>query len=214
MKKSLSVGALAIFPAGAVVATYFITTDFFLDGRTILVFASPFVLFAALGATAFKSQIFSGVVLVIVSAASVWWLIDSSYYTIPSKSDFRGAVQEIARIERQHAEIILVSLGKGSAYRKDRTPAYIRAIQYYFDMFNVDSELIAIPKGASSSQAFEFIREAARQKNVDTIVLVSLHKPEFPELVELCDQHFRRVAEKKLTGWRPNSTFVITYAID
>ena len=81
-------------------------------------------------------------------------------------------------------------------------------------MFNVHSELVDIPEDSSSDQILEFIRANARQKNFHTIVLVSFHKPAFPETVELCDKHFRRISEKRLAGWYPDWTFVMTYAVD
>ena len=210
--KCMTLLALAILPVAGVLALYFVTADFLLVSRTGLVFFAPMLLVVALGATSSKNPLITGGVLIFSTAVSVWWLVDSQYYTVSTKSDWRGAAEEIARLESQHGGIVCVNLERKNVHRKYRS-AYLKEgkLQYYFDMFGVQSDFIDIPAGAA---IVETIRASAEERNVSTIALVSLHELQFPQVIEACDDELRKVSVKRFGGKHPDQTFVFAYALD
>src|SRR5262249_23560357 len=80
--KILYLSILAILPLVGVITASLISPNVtILVSRTIMVFAPPIAMLAAVGLTSVPNRAFTAVALLLSSAISSWWLYSSSYYT-------------------------------------------------------------------------------------------------------------------------------------
>jgi hypothetical protein len=177
--------------------------------RVILVFAPAVVALAAVGLTPRQSGTLTFATLLLLSAASLWWLYSSSYYTIPTKSDFRGVAQEIARLEENHDSILVLSPEPDFITRKGDQRGY------YWEMFGIQSDVFQLPESASAHELLRHIEAKRKEGKYDKVILVSHHirRKSIIDLVDLCEKSFHKEDEKQFTGFGPRATFLVSYSL-
>jgi len=100
--------------------------------------------------------------------------------------------REVREIEQKRSGTIFFSL--------DRRYVSLTRANYYWKMFGVNAEKIfLIPENMPTDAIFHQIQIAAKKKNINNIVLFSLVRVKHKDILELCDQHFRREEEKVFT---------------
>ena len=176
--------------------------------RIMMVFAPPVVLLAAMGLSSIPNKRLSGLLLLLCSALSIWWLYSSAFYTVPIKSDFRGVTQEISRLEKEHKNVLLISLD-----------APIRTFEshfrYYFEMFGVKSDILYIPENTIEGAVLGRIQRAATLDKTNTMVVFSMHDLVLTDVLEICDKHFQKEYEKIFVSPAHfGHTFLASYCLD
>jgi hypothetical protein len=208
--KILILAVLSIFPLVGVIAVSLLSPHVtVLIPRIIMVFAPPILVLVAMGLTAIPSKLCATGLLVASSALCSLWLYGSSYYTIPTKTDFRALAREIAQLDQTRGDILLINLAA-------RYIIQARA-DYYWNMFKVDTEKVFfIPKDVPAAEGFHQIQTAARRDGISKIVLFSVARFDHKDLLGLCDKYFQKEEEKVFTSMNPASqpTFLATYSLE
>lgn len=206
--KIFYLSVLSILPLGGVIAVSLISPKVtILINRIILVFAPPIIVLAAIGLASIPNRVFAVATMLLSSAIASWWLYSSSYYTVPTKADYRGVAREVARLQKEHNDVLLISL--------DRHYATMDRGAYYWNMFGVHSgEIFLVPENLSPDEVLRQIRMKAERDNIRKIVLFSQDFPflaEYKDMVNLCDKYFRRESESFSNT--PLSTLMVSYSL-
>ena len=205
-RKVSDLSVLSTLPlAGVITVSLISPNESLLIRRIIMVFAPPIVVLAAVGLTSIPSKVFTAITLLFSSAISSWWLYSSSYYTVPTKDDFRAVTHEVARLEKDHSNIILISLDR----------EYEASIGfYYWKTLGVRNDVFIVPKDTTADEFLYYIQARAKTSNINRVVLFSQHHPYFRDFLELCDKHFRKVDERVFASFVPGHTFLVSYSLN
>jgi len=197
---------LSILPISGVIGVSWISPNTsLLIPRIMLVFAPSILLLAAMG---LPDKRLSTMILVLCSTLSIWWLYSSAFYVLPVKSDFRGVTQEISRLEKEHENILLISLDS-------RGKTFESHYGYYFDMFGVRSDILYMHGDMSEEAVLGRIRRTAILDQTNTLVVFSMHDLVLTDVLEICDKHFRKEYEKTFVSPAHfGHTFLASYCLD
>jgi hypothetical protein len=191
---------LSFLPLAGVVFVSLISPNItILIHRIILIFAPAIIVLAAVGTSCLPNKKLSITLLLLYSTVSLWWLYNSSYYTVPTKSDFRGVSKEISMIEKKHGKILLISLDGSGMWRH----------KYYFEMFGVKSMLFEISEETTDMALLGHIRKEVMRNKPSKIVLFSTHVLHRKDVIEIFDKHFTKERERIYTGWGRNTCLMI-----
>lgn len=191
---------LSFLPLAGVVFVSLISPNItILIHRIILIFAPAIIVLAAVGTSCLPNKKLSITLLLLYSTVSLWWLYNSSYYTVPTKSDFRGVSKEISMIEKKHGKILLISLDGSGMWRH----------KYYFEMFGVKSMLFEISEETTDTALLGHIRKEVMRNKPSKIVLFSTHVLHRKDVIEIFDKHFTKERERIYTGWGRNTCLMI-----
>jgi uncharacterized membrane protein len=176
-----------------------------LINRLILIFAPPILVLSAFGLTVISRKGYTAIVVFLYLGISGWLLYSSAYYTVPTKTNYRAVAHEVARLEKEQANILLISL--------NNYHVTVNRGVYYWQLFGVsNSERFLVPENVSADELLEHIRMAARRSNSNKIVLFSLDTGDHSfrkDIVELCDQHFHKEDEKVF-----GTEFLVSYSLN
>ena len=202
----------------------FATPDFnILLPRTMLVLGPGIVLLAAIGLAGFALSLHSIAVFTVVCAGSAFWLWSTGFYSLPTKSDIRGASEEIARLEQQAPSIIVVL--DGDWFCQPIGAMECGRPKYYFRMFDVKGTLVAPNRRKDPDQLITEIIATARKEGAKQLILASFNEPELEKLYTRVNQRFEPTSLKIFTGTVPDYevtinrenvpgfTFVASYAL-
>jgi len=200
---------LSILPLfGVIMVSWILPNVSLLIPRIMLIFAPSVVLLAAMGLSCIPNRRLSTVFLLLCSTLSIWWLYSSAFYTVPVKSDFRGATQEISRLEKEHENVLLISLDS-------RGTTFERHYDYYFEAFGVKSDILRVPGNMSEDQLLGHIQRAAIMHKTNKLVVFSMHEPVLTDVLEVCDKHFQKEYEKTFVSPAHfGHTFLASYCLD
>jgi hypothetical protein len=161
-----------------------------------------------MGLSCISNKKLSSMLLLLCSAVSIWWLYGSGFYTVPVKSDFRGVTREISRLEKEHENLLLISLdSKGKTLESH--------YGYYFEMFGVESDILYMHEDVSEEAVLERIRRAGILDKTDTLIVFSMHDLFLTDVLEICDKHFQKVYEKTFVSPAHfGHTFLASYSLD
>jgi hypothetical protein len=204
---------LSILPLAGVIAASLITpTVSLLEYRIIMAFAPPIVVLAAVGLTSIPGKGYTAAILLLSAVLSGWWLYHSSYYTVPTKCDYRAVAHEVVELQKKYNDIILISLDSGHGFTVGT---------YYWKMFGVQTDrsgmpanIMRAPDDVPADEFFRYIRARAGESHSHKIALFAQRASHFKDLVELCDQHFRQEDKRVFANHTDDTTFLAIYALD
>jgi hypothetical protein len=195
---------LSIFPlCGVILVSLLSPNKTILINRIILIFSPPIIVLGAIGISCLSNRTFKISIILLYVVITTFWLYNNSYYSIPTKSDFRGVAKEISKIERKNGKVVLISLDNTKMKRH----------KYYFDMYAVKSDIVIIDKYKTDESILTRIKNAATVNKTDKIVLFSAHILLHKHVIELCDKNYKKIFERIFTGYDPKHTFLIVYSI-
>lgn len=200
---------LSICPLLGVIAVSLISQNTsVLIPRIMMVFGPSVILLAAMGLSCINDKRISTMVLLLCSILSIWWLYSSGFYTVPTKSDFRGATKEISQLEKERENVLLISLDR-------KVITYEQNYDYYFKMFGVSSDVLFMQEEMSEEEILRRIHKAAVSKKTNTLAVFSMHIPVLNDVLETCDKHFEKEYEKTFVSPAHfGHTFVASYRLD
>jgi hypothetical protein len=177
-----------------------------------MAFAPPIVVLAAVGLTSIPSKGYTAAILLLSAAISGWWLYHSSYYTVPTKCDYRAVAHEVVELQKKYNDIILISLDSDHGFTVGT---------YYWKMFGVQTDrsgrpanIMRAPDDVPAEEFFRYIQARAGSSHSHKIALFAQRASHFKDLVELCDQHFRREDKRVFANHTDDTTFLAIYALD
>jgi hypothetical protein len=141
---------------------------------------------------------------------SLWWLVQSHYYQVPTKSDLRGVARYIATLEKESGPMLLATTESPERTRLRGHNSY------YWTNYNIRSDLLRLNTGDTVEESFARIYSTLLERDLDVLVLFSQHveHSEFSSLVQISQKRLGQAEIVNFTGFSPGATFVAVFKLD